>query len=137
MSFENTWALWLLCLLAPLVALFLLPLRKKRIVVASMILWEKVFEAKNVKNVSRWMRVLATIVLEAVILTAVVLAAGRLYFSGSSSQYAQARAGHRPLGQHGRRLRQGHQVRPGKADSPRPGRLQGQERADDAPGLAQ
>jgi len=78
MILEHREAILLLWLLAPLVALFLLPLRKKRVNVASMVIWEQVLQTRAVKKLSRWVRILATIIIEACILVAIVLAAGKI-----------------------------------------------------------
>jgi len=74
MTFEHSSATHLLWLLVPMVVLLLLPLRKKHVEVGSMLLWQRVFENKPGKKLTRWLRVAATILLEGAILAALVLA---------------------------------------------------------------
>ena len=83
MTFEYGQALWLLTLLPLLAALLLLPLRKRLVRVASLAMWERVFETNPVRRYSRWLRVLVTIALEVAILTLVALAAARVQAAGA------------------------------------------------------
>lgn len=75
MSFTNPAYLWILAALAPLVAIYFLKIRPRRMPVNAFFLWEKIFEEKKASSLFQRLRDLLSLLLLALVIAALAFAA--------------------------------------------------------------
>lgn len=75
MSFTSPAYLWILAALVPLVAIYFLKIRPRRLPVNAFFLWDKVFEERRASSLFQRLRDLISLILLAMVIAAVALAA--------------------------------------------------------------